>query len=256
MGSEVFLYTVGSLVIVSLVSFVSILFLSFRKEFLQKLLLFFVSFAVGALIGDAFLHILPEAIENTDPATFSFYAVIGVVVFFLIEKFLRWHHRHLFEHKEERNHHHAYVEPYVWMNLFGDGIHNFIDGVIVAGSYLISIPLGITTTLAVIFHEGAQELGDFAVLIKGGLSRGRALFYNFLSAVTAVIGGVVTLGFGSRVQELPHYLLPFTFAGFLYISMASLIPELHHEDNLKQLVVQLWGILCGVAIMWVLLFLE
>lgn len=256
MVADALIYTLASVVIVSLVSFFGIVLLSLKKDFLERIMLFLVSFAIGALIGDAFLHLGPEAIEEgIAPLMFGVYALVGIITFFVIEKFLRWHHRHVFEHREERHHHHE-IQPYVWMNLLGDGVHNFIDGMVIGGSYLISIPLGITTTLAVVIHEGAQELGDFAVLIKGGLSRARALFYNFLSAITAIIGGLLTLFIGSRIESISLFLVPFTFAGFVYIALATLIPELHHEDTLKKLVVQVLGIILGVGVMALLLLVD
>ena len=256
MAFEIWLYTLASVAIVSLISFIGIFLISMKKDFLQRILLFLVSFAVGALIGDAFIHLLPESLEaGITPIAFGSYALIGIIVFFVIEKFLRWQHRHLFVHPEDRHHKHKLIQPFVWMNLIGDGVHNFIDGIIIAGSYLVSIPLGITTTLAVLFHEGAQEIGDFAILIKGGLSRSKALFYNFLSALTAIVGGVLTLLIGVRVANLSAFLVPFTFAGFVYIAMATLIPELHHEDTPNKLVMQVLGIVLGVLVMAALLLL-
>jgi len=249
-------YTIASVILVSLVSFVGAFLLSFKKSFLNKILLLLVSFAVGALLGDAFIHLLPEAIEQTEPSSFGLYTLVGLLIFFSIEKFLRWQHRHIFHHKNDHEEGHPIVKPYVWINLFGDGIHNFIDGMIIAGSYLVSVPLGIATTLAVIFHEGAQEIGDFAVLIKGGLSRGKALFFNFLSAVAAVAGGIIALVIGTGTERFIVFLIPFTFAGFLYLALATLMPELHHEDKPAQLVVQILGIALGIGIMALLLLLE
>lgn len=257
MAAATWLYTLVSVVLVSLLSLAGIVLLSLRKSLLERMLLFLVSFAVGALLGDAFIHLFPEAIEaGTSPLAFGASALLGFVIFFVIEKFLRWHHRHLFPHAEEGSHYHRFTQPYVWMNLIGDGIHNFIDGVIIAGSYLVSTPLGITTTLAVIFHEGPQELGDFAILVSGGLSRMKALFFNFLSALAAIAGGLLTLLLGSWLEGLTLFLIPFTFAGFTYIAMATLIPELHHEDTPHKLVVQIVGVTLGITIMALLLLLE
>jgi zinc and cadmium transporter len=135
------------------------------------------------------------------------------------------------------------------MNLFGDGMHNFVDGMVIAGSYMVSIPLGMTTTLAVIAHEGAQELGDFAVLIKGGLTRRKALWFNFLSAVAAILGGLITIFISTQIENLASFLLPFTFAGFLYIALGTLIPELHQETLPRQLLAQAVGILMGIGLM-------
>ncbi len=250
-------YTLVSIVIISLISFTGALMLSFRKQILDKLSLFLVSFGVGALMGDAFIHLLPEAIDEGIGATrFGTFALLGIFIFFTIEKFLRWQHRHVFSNIEEGQHYHPYVKPYVWMNLVGDGLHNFIDGMVIAGTYLVSIPLGITTTIAVATHECAQEIGDFAILIKGGLSKTKALLYNFLSALTAILGGVITLALGSQVSQLSLFLIPFAFASFTYIAMATLIPELHHEDTPHKLAAQACGILLGIGAMALLIFLE
>ena len=256
MTYAIWAYPLGSVILVSLIAFVSLALLSLRKAFLEKILLFFVSLAIGALLGDAFLHLLPEALEaGLEPRTFSLYALTGILLFFIIEKFLRWQHRHLFDYHEDSSKKEL-IKPYVWMNLFGDGIHNFLDGVVIAGSYLVSVPLGLTTTLAVILHEVPQELGDFGVLLQGGLTRGKALLLNFLSALTAVLGGVLTLLLGNRIGGISSFLVPFTFAGFAYIGMATLIPELHHEETFKKLTVQILGILIGIGAMGLLLLLE
>lgn len=135
-------------------------------------------------------------------------------------------------------------------------MHNFIDGAIIAGSYLASVPVGISTTIAVILHEAPQELGDFAVLIKGGFSRKKALFFNFLSALTAVVGGVLTYAIGTKISSAIIFLIPFTFSSFLYIALAGLIPELHHEDRPRQLILQAFGVLFGILVMAGLLMIE
>ncbi|MFQ5474217.1 MAG: ZIP family metal transporter [Candidatus Nanoarchaeia archaeon] len=255
MAFETWAYTLGSVILVSLVSFIGILFISMRKKFLEKILLLLVSFAVGALVGDAFIHLLPKAIEEgAEPSTFGAYALVGFMTFFVIEKVLRWQHRHLFSSHDHNMK--SYTQPYVWMNLFGDGIHNFIDGAIIAGSYMISIPLGITTTVAVLLHEGAQEMGDFAVLVKGGLSKMKALFFNFLSSLTAIVGALLTLMTGEGIDSLSSFLVPFTFAGFIYIALANLIPELHHEEKPSQLVLQIIGVSAGIFVMAALLMIE
>lgn len=249
---SVWIYTLVSVFLVSFISFIGILILSLKKNLIERMMLFLISFAIGALIADPFIHILPEALEaGYDPLSFGSFALIGMFIFFVIDKVLRWRHRHLLGHHRKHD-----VKPYVWLNLMGDGIHNFIDGALIAGSYLINIPLGITTTLAVIVHEGAQELGDFAVLISGGFSKTRALFFNFLSALTAVLGGVLTLVLGTKMQSVGQYLIPFTFAGFLYIALANLLPELHHEETPKKLTIQTVGIILGMLIMVSLLLLE
>ena len=142
------------------------------------------------------------------------------------------------------------------MNIIGDFVHNFIDGVIIAGSFLISIPLGITTSIAVILHEIPQEIGDFGVLLFGGLTVRKALLFNFLSATSAIVGAFLVLLAGPHLQEKILFLLPVTAGGFLYIAGSDLIPELKHETKIATSIGQLAAILLGIAVMASLLFLE
>ena len=141
------------------------------------------------------------------------------------------------------------------MNLIGDGLHNFLDGAIVAGSFLVSFPLGMATSLAVIAHEIPQEIGDFGVLVHGGLSQKKALVFNFCSALVAILGAIFVLSFGAKISGFPQMLVPFTAGGFIYIAGSDLIPELHKEVNLKKSLVQLLGLLLGIGIMLGLKFL-
>src|SRR3989338_3600079 len=183
---NVWIYSLASVLIVSLVSFVGVLTLSIKTEKLKKILLYLVSFSAGALFGDAFIHLLPEIVEEAGfGLNISIYVMVGIGVSFVIEKFIHWRHCHLPNTK-------GHVHPFAMMNLFGDGIHNFIDGLIIGASYLASIPVGIATTLAVIFHELPQEIGDFGVLLHGGFSKARTLFFNFVTALTAVLGAAVS----------------------------------------------------------------
>jgi zinc and cadmium transporter len=241
-----FTYILLSVFLVSLVSFVGVLTLYLRPNLLDKILFALVSFAAGALLGAAFLDLLPEAIEeNGGPV--MVYALIGIVAFFVIETFLYWYHCHYGHHHHHR-HHRIQVQPFTWLNLIGDGIHNFVDGMIIAASYLVSVPLGVTTTFAVVLHEIPQELGDFGVLVFGGMSRARAVFYNFLSALTAVLGALVVFFF--NVQNITKFLIPFAAGGFIYIASADLLPELHKERNIQRAATQLLFFLLGLGVIW------
>jgi len=247
---NVWLYSLTSVILVSLLSFVGVLFLAFKKEKLQKLLLFLVSFAAGGLLGDAFLHLLPEAVEETGfNIEISLAILLGLLVFFTLEKFISWRHCHIPTSKE-------HPHPIVFMNLFGDGLHNFIDGMIIAASFLVSIPLGLATSLAVIFHEIPQEIGDFGVLIHGGFSKNKALFFNFVSGSAAIAGAILTLFLGTRLAGLTRLLIPFTAGSFIYIAGSDLIPELHKETNLKKSGFQLLGLILGIGVMMLLLMIE
>ncbi|HLF55142.1 MAG TPA: ZIP family metal transporter [Candidatus Nanoarchaeia archaeon] len=236
-----------SVIIVSLVSFVGVLTLYLRPRLLDKILFALVSFAAGALLGAAFLDLLPEAFEKTGESVFLF-ALIGVVVFYFIETFFYWYHCHYGHH---HHHKHHKVHPFAWLNLFGDAVHNFVDGMIIAAAYLASIPVGIATTVAVILHEIPQELGDFGILVFGGISRAKALFFNFLSALTAVLGAMLVYNFSSTL-DLSAFLVPFAAGGFIYIASADLLPELHKERNVNKAIIQLFFFLLGVAVLWIM----
>ncbi len=246
----VWVYTLLSVFIVSIISFVGILSLSMNQKLLKKLLLYLVSFSAGALFGDAFIHLLPEAVKSSGfGLSTSLSILLGILVFFILEKFIHWHHYH---DPNSRKHTH----PFVITNLFGDSLHNFIDGLIIGVSYLASIPVGIATTIAVVLHEIPQEIGDFGVLIHGGFTKAKALFFNFLTALTAVIGAVAALAIGSRVENITAVLVPFAAGGFIYIAGADLIPELHKEIEIKKSFLQLLFFIIGIAIMAALLLKE
>jgi len=242
-------YTILSVVIISLISLVGVVAIAIKKDLLNRVLFFLVSFSVGALLGGAFIHLLPEAFENGLGIYVSFYVLLGILVFFVMEKFVHWRHCHIPTSKE-------HPHPFAYMNLIGDSLHNFIDGMVIAGSYLVSIPLGIATTLAVVFHEIPQEIGDFGVLVHGGFKRTKALMFNFLTALTAIIGAVLVLIIGVKFQNISSFLIPFTAGGFIYIAGSDLIPELHKECNADRSVLQLIAIVLGMMVMAVLLLIE
>ena len=248
-------YILISVIIVSLIAFVGILTLGLRQKRLESILFVLVSFAAGAMLGAAFLDLLPEAIKHSPDGVFG--AVLaGIVVFFILETFLSWYHchsgkceRHSHIRGEHASHKHI-KQPFTYLNLIGDGVHNFLDGVIIATSYLVDIPLGIITTLAVVFHEIPQEIGDFGILIYGGFSRFEALMYNFLSAVTAIAGALLAYYFATTVAGFTQFLVPFAAGGFIYIAAVDLLPELHQTQNFKKAVLQLLFFLLGIGVIW------
>lgn len=247
----IWIYSLLSVVIVSLIAFIGIVVLSLKTEKLQKYLLYLVSFSAGALFGGAFIHILPETVEESGFTTsISLYLISGILIFFILEKFLHWRHCHTPTSKSHK--HHLGV-----MNLVGDGFHNLIDGVMIAGSYLAGIPVGIATTIAVIFHEVPQEIGDFGVLIYAGFSKAKALLFNFLSACTAIIGAVLALVLSSKIPGISSFILPFTAGGFIYIAGSDLIPELHKSScEPTKSFPQFFALLLGIFVMLILTFLE
>lgn len=208
-----------------------------------------VSFSAGALFGDVFIHLLPQSIEQSGFSLhISLYVISGILFSFVVEKIIHWRHCHIPTSKE-------HVHPFALMNLYGDAVHNFIDGLIIGASYLASIPVGIATTIAVILHEIPQEIGDFGVLLHGGLSKKKALTYNFLTALTAVIGALLALLIGTRIENFTAFLIPFAAGGFIYIAGSDLIPEMHKEVHWKRSLLQLVVFVLGILVMVPLLLL-
>lgn len=246
---QIWLYSIISVIIVSLISLVGVIALAIKTEKLKKVLIFFVSFSAGALLGGAFFHLLPEVIEEIGySAKVAMLLVIGIFLFFILEKYVHWRHCH--EINCQKHPHHLGI-----MNLVGDGFHNFIDGLIIAASYLISIPLGIAATVAIIFHEIPQEIGDFGILLHSGFSKAKAILYNLLSASIAIVGVIIGLLLGSNVENFTIYFLPFAAAGFIYIATADLIPELHKETKISRSMLQLFSFILGVVIMYLLTYI-
>lgn len=222
---------------------------------LQESLLSLVSFSTGAILGDVFLHMLPELADTTpDFGRAMIIILAGIMFSFLIEKLIHWHHCHVLP--DEGEHHHAHHHPVGYLCLFGDGMHNFIDGVLIASSYLVSPEIGIATTIAVVLHEIPQEIGDFAILIHSGFSKRSALGWNFVSALTAVLGAVIVLVTSGAVTSLSDYLLPFAAGNLLYIAGSDLIPELHKQTGLRRGILQACIMAAGMGAMYLMLFLE
>jgi zinc and cadmium transporter len=240
------IYILVSTLIISTGALVGIFTLSIKEALLQKALLAFVGFSSGALLGGAFLHLMPEGIENLSPQTFFLLVLGAIVLYLLIEKTLHWHHCH----EQQCNDH-----SIGYMNLVGDGVHNFIDGLIIAASFMISIPLGITTATAIALHEIPQEIGDFGVLLYSGFSKGKALIYNFIVALMVVAGGMAGWVLSSFVDHITTYLIPIAAGGFIYIAVSDLIPELRKKSSYSAFVVNFLLLLAGIALMFLIKFI-
>lgn len=235
---------------ITFIAFIGIFTLSLNDKVLNKILLILVSLSAGALMGGAFLHLIPKAIHQSayeniahleqGIANTFIYVLVGFIVFFIIEKVLHWRHCHKGK---------CDVHTFHYMNLVGDGIHNFIDGLIIATSFVVSIQLGLTTTIAIAAHEIPQEIGDFGVLIYGGFAKKKALVLNYVVALTIVIGGICGYFISRGLDQAVLFLLPFAAGGFIYIAATDLVPEIKKELNVKKYMGTLIVFILGILIM-------
>lgn len=226
-------------IFVSLLSLLGIFSLFFKKRDLSKILLSLVALSAGALMADAFFELLPEAHAKIAGKTLYFFVMAAFVFFFLVEKFLFWRHCHDAE---------CAVHPFGYMNLAGDAVHNFIDGLIIAAAFMADFRVGIATTLAVTLHEIPKEIGNFGILLHAGFDRRTALFFNFLTALTAILGGIIGYLISVRSETFIAYLLPFAAGGFIYIAASDLMPELRKETNLKKSMISFGIFLAGILL--------
>ena len=242
------IYSLLSTLIISLLSLIGLFLIFIKTKSLQKITLALVSFAIGGLLGDAFIHLIPEAFDFFSLEIVpSLMILLGIIIFFIMEKILRWHHCHEVNCHQEEKH-------VVTLNLIGDSVHNFIDGALIAASFQISIFVGLTTTLAVILHEIPQEIGDFGIMLHHGISAKKAVYYNFITSLTSFLGVFTIFLFN---YDFSSYIIPLTAGGFIYLAATDLIPELHrHDAKVGQSIVQLVFILLGITLMSLLLFLE
>lgn len=246
MHMESLIYILISTFLISAGALVGIFTLAMQADKLNKILLLLVSLSAGSLMGGAFIHLLPEASESLESSSVYGMVLLSFIAFFFIEKLLHWRHCHKGQCK---------VHTFGYMNLCGDAIHNFIDGLILAATFIADIRLGVVTTLAIALHEIPQEIGDFGVLLYAGFKKEKALVANFLVALTVVFGGVVGyfLSFSGRFIA---YLLPFAAGGFIYIAASDLMPEIRKEQSLKKSLASFGVFLVGILIMFLVTFLE
>lgn len=237
---DILIWILGSTFAMSLIAWAGLITLTLKENVLKKILLPLVAFSAGALLGGAFLHLLPETIaEMGSSLTVFLWLLAGFSIFFLLEQFIQWHHCHRApsEHKT----------PVTYLILLADGIHNFIGGLAIAGSFLASVQTGIITWLAAAAHEIPQEFGDFGILIHGGWKKYRALVYNFLSALTVVAGGLVAFFLSQNIDTT--FLLPFAAGNFIYIASSDLIPEVKHCENIREGAVHFLAFLTGLLLL-------
>ncbi len=237
-GIEILLWILAVTFIDGLAALVGILALAMGEKTLRRIINVLVAFAAGTMIGGGLLHLLAKSLESLDADTAFIMFIAGFSVFFLIERILHWHHCHDLDCK---------VHEYSYLVLIGDGIHNFIDGLVIAAAFLTNIQLGVVTSILIIGHEIPQEIGDFAVLLQGGMEKKKAVVYNFISQITAILGGVV--GFLIPSEAFKTYMLPIAAGGFIYIAASDLVPELHKEPRLSKALLAFSFFLIGVVLM-------
>jgi zinc and cadmium transporter len=234
-----YLWIFASGILMSAIALVGSVTLVLRESTLKKLLLPLVAFAAGTLVGGALFHMIPASVDQLgNDILIYLWVVAGFALFLALEQFLHWHHCHRApsEHR-----------PLTYLILIADGVHNFIGGLAVAGAFLIDVKVGISAWLAAAAHEVPQELGDFGILIHGGWNKGRALLYNFLSALTFLLGGLFAYAASYTADVI--FLLPFAAGNFIYIAAADLIPEIKHEDNPKLNAMHFVSFIAGLALL-------
>jgi zinc and cadmium transporter len=215
------------------------LLLLFRESTRKTLLPCLLSYAIGTLLGAAFLGMIPNALQQNTAVAISGTVLAGIVIFFVLEKLIIWRHCHDAECEV-----HGAAGPLI---LIGDAFHNFVDGFVIAAAFLTSVPLGIAASLAVIAHEIPQEVGDFAILLENGYSKTRAFVLNLLSSLTTLPGAVIAYFFLGATREAVPFILALSAASFIYIAIADLVPGLHRQTGLKPAITQLALILTGIG---------
>ncbi len=235
-------YIILATLVISLISLVGIFFIGMKTERFENVIEQLVSFAVGGLLGGAFLHLLPQAMKSGNPSIFS-HVLFGIVFFFFIEKLLHWRYCHIGQ---------CETNTFTYLNLIGDSVHNFIDGTIIAASFAADLRLGLVTTVAVAAHEIPHEMGDFGILVYGGFSKARALMYNLLADMAAIAGAVLAYFSFNQVIWLKDFLIPFSAGGFIYIALVDMMPELHKKARGRKIAAQSSLIFIGIGLMWCL----
>jgi zinc and cadmium transporter len=238
--ADEFFWIIGAAIIDALLGFIGVFSLWLSKTNMEKISHVLMAFAAGSLLGGTFLHLLPESLESFEPESVLLFTLAGFVLFIFLETYVHWHHC-----KE------CDIHPFSYMVLIGDGVHNFLGGLILAASFLVSIPLGIATLVAIVAHELPQQLGIFGTLIKGGFSRNKAITYSFISQSTIIGGALVGYLLSGMVDGIALYLVPFAAGNFIYIAAADLIPEMHKSEGWEK-IKNLTILFAGILFMWAL----
>lgn len=242
--SETLVYILIFTFIGSVLSLTGGLLLLIKRDFAVKTSHYLSAFAAGALLGTAFFDLLPEALEESTSTDIFIWALFGILFFFLVERALHWFHHHHREHTEEE------PPPTVLLLNFSDAIHNFLDGIVIAASFLVDIRLGIITSFAVAAHEIPQEIGDFGVMLNKGLSSKKVLIVNILISFTAIVGALLTYWLGERIEPILPIALATTAGFFIYIAASDLIPEIHHKNARGLAVIESSLLVFGVIVIY------
>ena len=242
---------IAATALVSLISLAGLALFVVSRKTLEQAMFYMIIFSTGSLLGAAFFDLIPESMGGTGTGVAMEFVFFGLVATFVMEKIIHWHHHHHIDHKGE--HHH----PLGILTMVGDAFHNFFDGVAISAAFIVSVPLGVTTTIAVAFHEIPHEIGNFTLLIYSGYSRSEAIVFNFVTALTAIAGGLLFYFFSGVISHFESYALAFTAGTFIYIAGVDLLPELHKEKGARNSLLQLIFMLSGAAVIWLVArFLE
>ncbi|MBI5793642.1 ZIP family metal transporter [Candidatus Uhrbacteria bacterium] len=249
-----FIFIIVSTILISLLSFVGVLVVTFTRLRLQNGILILVALSAGAMFGNAVFHLLPETVELSKTGPFSLFTSLLILTFafvlsFQFEQWFSWHHCHNKDHCEPRH-------PWGHLILLSDFVHNFVDGIIIATAFILSPSIGVFTTVAIALHEIPQELGDYAVLIHSGWSKRQAVWSNFAVSLTAIAGGTVGYFLTQSFSFAVPFLVPFAAGSFLYIATSDLIPELKHQTKAKEISLQSFIFVSALVFMILATLLE
>lgn len=263
---------------ISLLSLIGVFMISVKEKTLDRILFILIAFATGTILASALFDLIPESIHHLEELNAEgmgialslvfTYIIIGFVAFFIIERFIYWFHGHahqkedkfvcyesMSEDKDITIRGRGDIKSFVFLNLIGDGLHNFLDGVIIMVSFLSGVTNGVVITLAVMFHELPQEIGDFGILVYGGLSKKKALLFNFLSALVALLGGLLAFILSDMLEIFNLFFLAFSGGGFIYLASTELMPELIKEKDIKKSIIQSLIFVGGIILIMLLILL-
>ncbi len=265
------IYGFLSIFLIGCLSLVGLFLVSIKERTLDGILFILVAFATGTILASALFDLIPESIHHLEELieggssisenyVFGF-IILGYVVFFVLERFVYWFHGHahqkgeelvcydtLTEGSDKTVKERGKVKSFVFLNLVGDGLHNFLDGLIIMVAFLTGFANGVVVSLAVLFHELPQEIGDFGILLYGGFSKKKALGFNFLSAMIAMLGGILAFILSGTLEIFNMFFLAFSGGGFLYLASTELMPELLKEKKLKKSIIQSIVFVCGILL--------